>query len=408
MSARLVRPRRTGVASLATLALTSVVSVVGVAALAGPAHADVPDFTPAAPGTVFVSDIWQGQVLAVAPDGTKSTYVSGVQPYGLAVDANGDLFIAQENNDVAVIAPDGTRTDLTFNTVSNALQVAVDGDGNVYVADPGNHQVVEMTPGGTETQVPFTGLSYPEGVTVDSAGAVYTSDQGNARIEKITTDGTQTDFATGLSCPMGLTTDADDNVYVADECAGDVVKYTPDGTGTPVGFQNTRNPATPSLSTRPAPSDRRNEDDFIFESAGAPRCGRRTSRPRVPCCTTIRPRTSTGSPSPRSAHRSRSRSRRTRARRRPSATGTTSPRPAATPASRSRSRSTRHPRSVCSVVSHLDSSGTVRLLGTGDLHHRRRTGRHAWLPGRRSAAVLRRASRGGADVHVEPDRAARR
>ena len=165
MPERLVRSRRLAVTSLAALALASAVSVVGVASLAGAAYAgDGTGFTPAAPGTVFVSDVWQSQVVAVAPDGTRSTYVSGVQPYGLAVDKTGDLFIAQENNDVVEIAPDGTRTDLAFATVSYALQVAVDDAGSVYVTDPGNNQVVKMTSDGTESQVPFN-LADPSGET---------------------------------------------------------------------------------------------------------------------------------------------------------------------------------------------------------------------------------------------------
>lgn len=240
MRIRSARPRL-GAAALTAFAAVAA-TVVSPVALTGAAHAAT--FTAAAPGTVFVSDVWSSSVLAVAPDGTKSTYVSGVQPYGLALDAAGDLFIAQDSNDVVEIAPDGTRTDISFSSVWYALEVAVDKAGDVYVADPNNNQVVKKSADGAETQIPISGGRYPEGVAVDANNHVYVADTGNGRIVRIDPDGTQSDFATGLACPFGLTTDQDNNVYAADECAGDVVKVTPDGTASNVGFQNSPNPYT--------------------------------------------------------------------------------------------------------------------------------------------------------------------
>ncbi len=364
MPEHLVRPRRTGVASLAALALASAVSVAGVVSLAGAAHADVPDFTPAAPGTVFVSDTWQGQVMAVDPDGDKSVYVGGVQPYGLAVDKVGDLFIAQENNDVVQIAPDGTRTDLTFNTVNAALQVAVDDAGNLYVADNGNQQVVKRTPDGTETQVPFTGLSYPEGVAVDSTGAVFVSDEGNGRIVKLDAEGTQTDFATGLACPIGLTSDQDDNVYVANECAGNVVEYAPDGTPTDVGFQNTNNPFTVAVDATGTVLTA-GEDGFFGPGGGGATVWQKSlgghesplttiyspytygiavSQPRAPQSISF---TSDPGSTPTVGDRYDA-----------TATGGDSGKPVTFSVDPDSD-------GVCTVVSHLDDSGTVRLVGPG-------------------------------------------
>ncbi|MGA8246838.1 MAG: hypothetical protein WB797_08030 [Nocardioides sp.] len=366
MSERLVRPRRTGVASLAAVVLTSAVSLAGVVSLTGAAHADVPDFTPAAPGTVFVSDIWQGQVLAVDPDGDKSVYVTGVQPYGLAVDQTGDLFIAQENNDVVEIAPDGTRTDLTVNSVSAALQVAVDDAGNLYVADTGNQQVVKRTPDGTETQVPFTGLSYPEGVTVDSTGAVYVSDEGSGRIVKLDAEGTQTDFATGLSCPLGLTSDHDDNVYVANECAGNVLRYAPDGTPTDVGFQNTRDPYAVAVDATGTVLAAGEDNSFFGPGGGGATVWQKNLEGHESQLTTIY------SPYAYGIAVSQPRA--------PQSISFTSD-PGSTPTVGDRYDVTAtgggsgkpvtfsvDPDSagVCSVVSHLDSSGTVWLVGPGN------------------------------------------
>ena len=87
--------------------------------------------------------------------------------------------------------------------------MGVDGSGNVYVADQGNHTVRKISAGGVVTTLAgsagITGsgdgtgsaarLSSPGGVAVDSAGFVYVGDTGNHTIRKITADGVVTTLA---------------------------------------------------------------------------------------------------------------------------------------------------------------------------------------------------------------------
>ena len=58
--------------------------------------------------------------------------------------------------------------------------MAVDGSGDVFVADTNNNQIVELTPGadGTQTTLPITGLSFPNGVAVDGSGDVFVVNAG--------------------------------------------------------------------------------------------------------------------------------------------------------------------------------------------------------------------------------------
>ncbi|HEY4246910.1 MAG TPA: immunoglobulin domain-containing protein, partial [Lacunisphaera sp.] len=149
---------------------------------------------------------------------------------------------------------------------------AVDGAGNIYVADSGNHTVRKITPTGVVTTlaglpgvpgssdgVGTTARFYsPSAVAVDGTGNVFVPDMGNFTIRKITSAGTVTTFAgaagqsgnvdgTGASARFGFTSgktglvvDSGGNLYVAD---GNIRKITPAGVvttfikqGAPVSF----------------------------------------------------------------------------------------------------------------------------------------------------------------------------
>ncbi|HEY1801077.1 MAG TPA: hypothetical protein VGG46_09105, partial [Terriglobales bacterium] len=113
--------------------------------------------------------------------------------------------------------------------------VAVDGAGDVYIADYGNNRVVEVTPDGTQTTVPATGLNIPTGVAVDSVGDVYIADTNNNRVVEVTPGGAQTTVpATGLNNPTGVAGDGAGDVYIADTLSNRVVEVTPGGAQTTV------------------------------------------------------------------------------------------------------------------------------------------------------------------------------
>ncbi|MEV5136700.1 NHL repeat-containing protein [Streptomyces syringium] len=154
--------------------------------------------------------------------------------------------------------------------------VATDADGNLYVADHGHHVVYKITPDNTMTVVAGTGvpgwagdggqgrsakLHDPFGVAVDGRGNVYISDKGNHRIRKVTAatgiittvagnrrqgeyagDGSPA-TATPLKEPNGVAVDSAGNLYIAGNVRHRVYKVTPDnvittvvGTGKP-GFR---------------------------------------------------------------------------------------------------------------------------------------------------------------------------
>ena len=120
--------------------------------------------------------------------------------------------------------------------------VAVDGSGNVYVADTVNHRIQKFTSGGAYlTQWGTYGSGNgqflnPQGIAVDSAGNVYVADTMNRRIQKFTSGGTYLtqwgSLGTGngqFDDPRGVAVDASGNVFVADYGISRIQEFTSTG-----------------------------------------------------------------------------------------------------------------------------------------------------------------------------------
>jgi sugar lactone lactonase YvrE len=137
---------------------------------------------------------------------------------------------------------DGTGSNASFNTPTS---VAVDGQNNVYVADTWNHTVRKVTParvvttlaglagvsGSTDGAGAAARFSSPTGLAVDGAGNVYVADTYNNKIRKVTPAGVVTTLAgsegtigttdatgsaTRFGNPAGIAVDSTGNLYVAD------------------------------------------------------------------------------------------------------------------------------------------------------------------------------------------------
>lgn len=158
------------------------------------------------------------------------------QPQGLAVDANGTVYVADFNNRVLKLDPgSSTPTVLPLTGLNFPQGVAVDAAGNVYVADRGNNRVVKLdVRSNTQSDLPFTGLNHPDGVAVDASGTVYVTDSDNDKVLKLNPgSSTPTELPfTGLAVPAGIAVDTAGTVYVTDHETGKVVKMDP-GSSTP-------------------------------------------------------------------------------------------------------------------------------------------------------------------------------
>jgi hypothetical protein len=210
---------------------------------------------------------------AGTPGSTNGNFTGGQFSYpdSVAVDGAGNVYTA-ESSAVRKITPAGVVTTIAGTAGSygstdgpgviaqfDAIRgVAVDGAGNIYVADYGYDTIRKITPGGIVSTLAGTPnvqgstdgtgsaalFSHPSGVAVDAAGNVYVADNANGTIRKITPAGVVTTLAgtagspgyadgTGAAArflsPYGVAVDTAGNVYVADQNNDLIRKITPAG-----------------------------------------------------------------------------------------------------------------------------------------------------------------------------------
>ncbi|MFJ3205745.1 RICIN domain-containing protein [Streptomyces sp. NPDC086989] len=232
-----------------------------------------------------------------AGDNERAAAAQLNHPFGLAMDSNGTLYFSDcDNHRIRKITTDGKVTTIagtgtagfrgdggpaTAAQLKTPRGMAVDSEGDLYVADSENHRIRKITADGKITTIAGTGvagfrgdggpatvaqLNLPYAVTVDSAGVLYIADYKNHRIRKIAADGKISTVAgTGvagfggdggpaisakLNYPYAVLLDSAGVLYIADVDNRRVRKMTPDGkistvagTGT-AGFSGDGGPAT--------------------------------------------------------------------------------------------------------------------------------------------------------------------
>jgi sugar lactone lactonase YvrE len=209
-------------------------------------------------------------------DGGPALHAFLSLPVGMSFDSAGNLYVAEagghrvrkidSGGTVTTVAGTGAQGSSWTSEGSQATaadliwpeDVAVDAKGNLYIADPPGSAVRKVTPDGVITTVAgnnmpgFSGdggpatraqLREPSGVAVDRLGNLYVADTFNFRIRKITPDGTITTVAgngypgyfgdgvaatsAGLQSPLQVRVDTAGNLFLGDETS--VRLITPDG-----------------------------------------------------------------------------------------------------------------------------------------------------------------------------------
>lgn len=233
-------------------------------------------------GNVYIADRLNNRIRKITPAGVVSTFAGSgnfsfadgtgtlakfFQPEGLAIDASGNLFVADTyNNRIRKITPSGVVTTLAGGTLGYAdgmgaaaqfdlpCALTLDALGNIYVADTSNNRIRKVTAGGVVTTlagstagyVDGTGTSalfhYPTGIAIDAIGNLYIADSHNDRIRKInivgivsTLAGSTYGYANGtgtsaqFATPYSIAIDTAGDLYVSDRDNNSIRKVSPTG-----------------------------------------------------------------------------------------------------------------------------------------------------------------------------------
>ena len=284
-------------------------------------------------GYLFIADADNNRIRQVAPDGSITTVAGTGQygysgdggaatnaqmfaPEGVAVDHLGNLLIADTKNCrirevttngiIYTVAGDvycghsgdgGPATNAWLNWPSG---VAVDGVGNLFIADTWNSRVRRVRTNGIITTVagdgnltysgdggPATsaGLNWPSGVAVDSVGNLFIADTWNNRVRQVDTNGIISTAATGteLYQPAGVAVDGSGNLFIADTGNNYILQATTNGTLSTVagtglaGFSGDGGPATSAKLNAPGGIVVDNSGNLFIADTGNNRIRKATS-----------------------------------------------------------------------------------------------------------------------------------
>ena len=160
-----------------------------------------------------------------APTSASATAFPIQNPNGVAADPFGSMYLSTASNCVFRLDPSGNLSRVAGTCqagysgdggsavaaeLNNPQGLAVDALGNLYIADQGNQRIRKVTPAGTINTVAGTGtfgysgdngpatsaaLENPHAVAVDNAGNLYIADMTNNAIRKVAPNGTITTIA---------------------------------------------------------------------------------------------------------------------------------------------------------------------------------------------------------------------
>ena len=263
-------------------------------------------FSDAAAHHVRQFNMKTGQVSLVAGSGAASftgdsssaTTATLNTPRGVALDAKGNLYIADSGNNrvrkvdtsgiITTVAGDGNGYSggdggpATSASINGPAAVAIDPSGNLYIAERSGNLVRKVSTSGIISTVAGTGtagapasetgvatqqsLYIPQGVFWDPSGSLLIADSGNNRIRRLSSDGTIATVAgsansgfsgdggpatsASLRGPLGMAADGNGNLYIADTSNNRIRLVGPDGTISTVagtgtgGYNGDGSPAT--------------------------------------------------------------------------------------------------------------------------------------------------------------------
>ena len=193
-------------------------------------------------GTLIIAEQRTNRILALSPNalsphllrtlpGMPSTAQCKDGVDGIALDATNNTLIIPDSpmGNVYRMSVDGRSLTLIASGITRPVGAAVDAHGNIYVADECGGALWQITPGGKLTRT--GGFGMLDDVVLDTHGNVLVTDLSpaiHAVVRMNLATGARTVLASqGFIEPQGLVIDAHDTIYVSDDYADTIVKYVP-------------------------------------------------------------------------------------------------------------------------------------------------------------------------------------
>jgi|GEM_PF-1175564 len=186
-------------------------------------------------------------------------------PAAVAVDGSGNLYIADSGNHrVRKVDTRGLMTTIAGNgypgysgdgasalaaSLHNPSGLAVDAAGNVFIADTDNHRIRKVdtrgiistiagngSPGysGDSGDALSTTLHFPRGLALDASGSLFVADSSNQRVVKLQSDGIFSTTIVNLYFPQGVAVHPSGDIYITDSSNNRIIKIDTAGVMTPV------------------------------------------------------------------------------------------------------------------------------------------------------------------------------
>ena len=198
-------------------------------------------------GNIYVADTGNNCIKKISVSGVITIIADGFNvPFGVAVDNVGNIFVADSNNhSIKKITPEGVVTTIAGNGIqgyndgsganarfNSPQDVAVDSNGNVYVADTYNHSIRSINNAGDVTTIAGNGVAgnidgsgiaarfyAPAGIELDKTGNIFVGDQGRIRkinsLQQVVTI-KKNGVPLALNAPWGIDIDSDGVLYVSE------------------------------------------------------------------------------------------------------------------------------------------------------------------------------------------------
>jgi sugar lactone lactonase YvrE len=197
---------------------------------------------------VYAASTFDGLVYKIEPSGKKSIFASGLnQPNGIAIDGDGNLYVAEVGRDrITKITPTGDQSIFYQfpNSRDNPEALAFGPDGSLFVGGTINSQsqfdpnYVYRISTGVASPYAVVGVQENLGIAIASDGVMYVSDLSatqSAAIWKVSGENQSEIYAQGgfVLGPWGLALDRQSRIYAADALGGVIDRFT----GAPNGVE---------------------------------------------------------------------------------------------------------------------------------------------------------------------------